>query len=322
MDHRALLVGSLLFAACYKDPGATRTGPRSPDNAVAVKGPDYSATLADPVGFLPVDSELVLALDVDSLRKSPLWPQLAGKLSQATGPALRQFQEACGFDPMTTIHAITIGFKNLKQETPDGVIVVSGLDRPKLMGCIGKVKPKPGSTESVVVDGDVILATSSNGGKSAFAFVDASTIVGAIGANVGKPQLMAVLSAGAPLHTSPAFAELLKLTDLEASLWTVMNGSSSIFDQATGALGMRPKAVFGSVNLTAGLTMNVRMRLDSAAQAQQLQQMVSGQIGMARAMFDKLDITTDNADLVVTLAMTEQQLNNIMQMVLGAVGGP
>ncbi len=322
MVKRALLVSSLLFASCYKDTTATSSGPRPPDNARAAKGHDYSATLADPVGFLPVDSELVIGLDVDSLRKSPLWPQLAGKLSTTLGPALRLFQDKCRFDPMATIHTITLGLKNLKQETPEGVVIVRGLDRPKLMACIATVTPKPGSTESVVVDGDIVLATSSSGSKSAFTFVDASTVVGRLGSHVGKPELMATLAAGAPLHSSPAFAELQKLTDVEASLWTVLNGSSSIFDQAVSGLGMRPKAVFGSVTLTAGLTMNVRMRLESLAQAQQLQQMVNGQVGMARAMFDKLDITTDNADLVVAVAMNEQQLNNIMQMVLGALGSP
>ncbi len=321
MVKRALLVSSLLFASCYKDPAAS-TGPRPPNNAVTVRGPDYSATLADPVGFLPVDSELVVGLDLDSLRKSPMWPQLAGKLATTMGPSLRMFQDKCGFDPMVTLHSITVGLKNLKQEVPEGVIVFSGLDRPKLMACVTTVKPKPGTTESVVIDGDVILATSSTGSKSAFAFVDASTVVGTIGPGAGKPQLMAVLAAGAPLRSSPAFAELLKLTDLEASLWTVLNGSSPIFDQVASGLGMRPKALFGSVTLTAGLTMNARMRLDSAAQAQQVQQMVNGQVGMARAMFDKLDITTDNADVVVAVAMNEQQLNNIMQMVLGAVGSP
>ncbi len=319
MVKRALLVSSLLFASCYKDRQAS--GPRPPENAVVVKGPDFSATIADPVGFLPVDAELVLGIDVDALRRSPLGPQISGKLSTSAGPQLRAFQATCGFDPMQTIHSISMGLKNLKQDTPDGVIVVNGLDRPKLMACIAKLKGQGGNS-SLVVEGDVILTTSSSGSRGAFAFVDASTIVGVIGATVGKPELHAVLSAGAPLHTSPAFAELLKLTDLEATVWTVVNGSSSLFDQATGALGMRPKAVFGSVTLTAGLTMNVRMRLDSAAQAQQLQQMVSGQIGMARAMADKLDVTTDQNDLVVAIAMNEQQLNNIIQMVLGAVGGP
>jgi hypothetical protein len=321
MVKRVLLVSSLLFASCHKDPAAT-TGPRPPNNTVAVKGPDYSATLADPVGFLPVDSELVLGLDIDSLRKSPLWPQLVGKLATAMGPSLRMFQDKCGFDPMATLHSITMGLKNLKQDVPEGVMVISGLDRAKLTACIATIKTKPGTTESIVFDGDVILASNSTGSKSAFTFVDASTIVGAIGPAAGKPQLASVLASGAPLHTSPAFAELLKLTDLEASLWTVLNGSSSIFDAAASGIGMRPKAVFGSVTLAAGLTMNLRMRLETSAQAQQLQQMASGQIGMARAMFDKLDITTDNADVVVAVAMNEQQLNNIMQMLLGAVGGP
>ena len=321
MLKRALLVGSLVFASCFKGGGTTTVAPPV-GNTVAPKAVDYTATVADPLGFLPVDAEVILGLDVDSVRKSALWPQLAGRLSTAGGDRLRAFEATCGFDPMTTVHAITIGIKNLKQNTPDGVMVVHGLDRPQLMGCMAKAQQK-GDHKVMIEDGIVSIRGSETPPSTvAFAFVDASTVVAVIGPTASKAQLQAVLAAGVPLRTSPAFNELVKLTDLESSMWMILNGSSSVFDQAASAIGSRPKAIMGSVNLGAGLTMNMRLRLEGAAQAQQFQQMINGQIGMVRAMFDKLDITTDAADIVVALAMSDQQLNNIVQLVVGQLGGP
>ena len=320
MVKRALLVGMLLLASCFKGGGGATTAP-PPKNTAVAKGPDFSATIADPVGFLPMDSEIVLGLDVDQVRRSPLWPQLEARVTTAGGAGLTAFKAICGFDPMTTVHGIMMGIKNLKQQTPDGVIVVRGLDRPRLMGCMTKAQQNP--DHSVVIeDGIVVIAGKSDPTTVAFAFVDASTVVGVIGPTASKGQLKSVLTSGAPLRSSPAFGSLLDLTDLRASLWGVLNGASSVFDQASGMIGMRPKAVFGSVTLANGLGMKMHLRLETATQASQIQTMIGGQIGMARAMFDKLDVTTEDADLVIALAMTDAQLSSMMQLLGAQLGGP
>jgi hypothetical protein len=68
--------------------------------------------------------------------------------------------------------------------------------------------------------------------------------------------------------------------------------------------------------------MKMHLRAETATQASQLQTMVGGQVGMARAMFDKLDVTTEDADLVIALAMTETQLSSMMQLLGAQLGGP
>ena len=334
MAQRALLLGILMAASCYKggSSGSGTTPPPANTNA-AVARVDYSATIADPLGFLPVDSEIVLGLDVDQLRKSTFWPPIAAKLSSAGGSGLDSFKQICNVDPMVSVRSVTLGIKNLKQSTPDGVMVVSGLDRTSLMACMEKATKAPEGRTSIQ-NGIVVIAgakstggtglgaTAANESTVAFAFVDASTVVGVMGPSASREQLQTVLAAGTPLRSSPAFTALIKLTNLDASLWTMMNGNSSVFDQAAGMLGSRPKAAFGSVNVTSGMALDMRLRLDDAGRATQLQQMINGQVGMARAMFTKLDVTTDDADLVISAAMTDAQITQVLQLAGVSLNGP
>ena len=316
MIQRALLVGSLLLGACSSTPAGPTT---PPGNTAPPRAPDYTATVADPLGFLPLDAELVMGLDVDSLRGSPLWPPLASRITSSAGAQLAAFQQMCGFDPMATVHRIRLGLKNIQAEKPEGVIVVNGLDRPALMGCLGKA-----GNGAAVIEGDFVTfdASKTGGPQAAFAFVDASTVVVTLGPTANKAQLKAVLAAGVPLRSSPTFTALLAQTDVEASLWGMMNSNSSIFDQLAAGIGTKPKAMFGSVRLGPGMTMNMHMRLDSPTAAQQLSGMANSQMGMARGFVTKLDVTTEASDVVIAVAMDDPQLNAILQLIAPALGNP
>ncbi len=314
MIQRALLVGSLILGACSSTPSGSTT---PPGNTAPAKAPDYAATIADPLGFLPADAEIVMGLDVDSVRTSALWPHLSAKITASAGSQLAAFQQQCGFDPMSTVHRIRLGIKNLKADKPEGVLVISGLDRPQLMGCLVK-----GGT--ALIEGDFVTfeAAKNNGTQAAMAFVDASTVVVSLGPTANKAQVKTVLASGAPLRSSAAFTALFGKTDVEASLWGVMNSNSSMFDQLAAGIGTRPQAVFGSVRLNPGMTVNMHMRLDTPAAATQLAGMANSQLGMARGFVTKLDVTTEASDVVVAVAMDDQQLNALIMMVAGQLGNP
>lgn len=319
MIQRALLgsvvLGSLLLGACSSTPSGKTT---TVGNTSAPKAPDYTATIADPVGFLPLDAELVMGVDVDAVRTSPIWPPLSAKITASAGPQLASFQQMCGFDPMATVHRIRLGIKKLNADKPEGVIVISGLDRPQLMACLSK-----SNNGTALVEGDfVTFDAAKTGTQAAFAFVDASTMVISLGPTANKDQLKGVLAAGAPLRSSPAFGELLAKTDVEGGMWGVMNSNSSIFDQLAAGIGTRPKAVFGSVRLGPGLTANMHMRLDTPAAASQLANMANSQLGMVRGFVTKLDVTTEGADVVMAVAMDDQQLNALIMMAAGQMGNP
>lgn len=318
MSYRPILVGVFLLAACFKSGSG---GGSTPSNKTGPAGVDYSATIADPIGFLPIDSEVVLSLDAEQLRRSAVWPMLETKLLAAAGNDLMMFKTVCGFDPVTSISGITIGIKNLKQETPDGVLVVTGLDRTRLTACMDKARQSGDKAVTVAADGTVtIAAEGANDSPVVFGFVDASTVVAMIGPATSTPAFKAVLKAGSPLRTSAAFGELIGRVNLEAALWTVINGNSSVFEQAA-SLGMKPKAIVGSVLLANGLDATVRIRLATPQEAQQVTTMAQGQLGMATNFFEKLEVTADGSDVAVVGVMTDAQLQSMLSILNGMLGG-
>lgn len=321
MRYRLLLAGVLLLSACFKSGGSGGAG--TPSNTAGGRSSvDYSATIADPVGFLPIDSEVVLSLDAEQIRSSPVWAMLETKLLAAAGRDLMMFKTVCGFDPVTSIRGITIGIKNLKQETPDGVLVVSGLDRVRLTACMAKARKEGDKAVQVAADGTVTIAAEGAGDSPVvFGFVDDSTVVAMIGPATSSASFAGVLAAGSPLRKSAAFSELVGRINLEAALWTVINGNSSMFEQAA-ALGVKPKAIVGFVNLVAGMDANIRVRLSNPQEAQQLTTMAQGQLGMASGFFDKLEVTADGADVAVVAVMTAEQLQNMLSLVNGMLGSP
>jgi hypothetical protein len=308
----------LLVAACYHDPGV-RAAP--PSNAAPVRGrsgPDYRETINDPVGFLPLDSEVVLGLDGDQLRKSELWKQLEPGLLAKAGAELATFKSLCKVDPIASIHSIAIGMKNVSDDNPDGVLVVHGLDREPLMACLSGAS---GSPRKVAIEDGVITVrgSASDPNNVVFAWVDRRTVVVLVGTTANKALLADILASGSPLRGSPAFTEMFSLIDSSSALWALVNGNGKLFDKA-GAMGLKPKAVFGSLSLADGLAMNVRMRLATAAEASQIVTAAQGQLGVAKSLFDRLDVTADNADVVLGVAMTDQQLQSMIGMIGGMYG--
>jgi hypothetical protein len=323
MRHRLLLAGVFLLGSCFKSSGSgSGSGGATPSNKTGRSGVDYSATIADPVGFLPIDSEVVLSLDAEQLRRSPVWSMLETKLLAAAGPDLQMFKAVCGFDPVTSIRGITIGIKNLKQDTPDGILVVSGLDRARLTACMDKARQQGDQAVQVAADGTVTIAAEGAGDTPVvFGFVDASTAVAMIGPATSSSAFAAALAAGSPLRKSPAFGELIGRVNLESALWTVINGNSSVFEQAA-ALGMKPRAIVGSVSLASGLDASVRIRLSTPQEAQQITTMAQGQLGMATNFFEKLEVTADGTDVAVLAVMTDAQVQNMLSIANGMLGNP
>jgi len=90
-----------------------------------------------------------------------------------------------------------------------------------------------------------------------------------------------------------------------------------------GAMGVKPKALFGSVNVTDGLTLDMRMRLSTPEEATQLVSMLKGQINnpQVKQMFDKLDVATDGVDAKFGVAMSQAKLQALIGMVGGMMGG-
>jgi len=297
----------------------TTTAPSGDKNAatpVAVAG-------ADDLALLPVDSEMVMGLNFAQLQQSALWKQFSPKIMEKAASGLADFKAACGFDPLEAVKTVSMGLKGLGGTAPDGVIVVHGPEKGKVMACIDKAKAKAAEKGSTItVDGDVFTVKDKNGDNSAFTFVNDSTLIGTIGTMGTKDGVLAAAKGQSALKSSATFVEMYSKINTSDSLWLLMNGNSPAFSKM-GSMGVKPKAIFGSVNVTDGLTVDMRIRLGTPDEAKQLVTMLQGQINnpQVKQMFDKLDVVQDGSDAKFGVAMSNQKLQQLIQMVGGMMGG-
>ncbi|MBS1122386.1 MAG: hypothetical protein H6Q90_4614 [Deltaproteobacteria bacterium] len=332
-----LSVGLIGLASCKKedkapaasgsgdtkvDPKATAEKPAPPAGVPSTSKVSPTAT-GDDLSLLPVDSEVVMGLNFSQLQQSQLFKQFVEPLMMKGDfqTKLNEFKTQCGFDPLQAVKTVSIGMKGIGATKPDGVIVVHGAEKAKVMDCFEKMKAEAKKDAEVTRDGDIIIIKSNKGGDTvAFQFVNDTTALMVMGANATKDGIKAAAAGTSTLKSSAAFVEMYSKINIQDSMWLLMNGNSKAFDKAA-AMGFKPKAVFGSLNVTDGLTLDLRMRLDSADQATQIAQMGKSQAAGAASMFDKLDIVSDGADVKVSIALSNAKLQSLIKQFGGLLGG-
>jgi hypothetical protein len=319
MRHRWLLV--LALAGCFSSKnGAPRAAPSNTVAAANTPTRDHRAQIADPLGFLPIDSEMVLHLDVQRMRKSSIWMQYEPRLLEAVSQAMKDVKDSCGLEPLSHLRSIRVGFKELGGSgKPQGVAVVTGIDGRRLLDCVVATNATSGK---LTIDGNVVLGADTDGNPFALELVGDSAIVGVLGPGADRARLDEVINSGSPLRNSAVFTEMFTTINTQSALWFSVNGHAKAFDAAR-ATGFAFNSVFGSVGLVDGLSASVRMRVDSPSAATQMASMLTGQVGMAKSFVDRLDISADANDVVFELGMTDAQISAIIGMLgLGGGGSP
>lgn len=321
---------SLGLGACKKNENKKADGTAAPGvagdkapNPITASPNITGVAAGDDLSLLPADSEMVMGLNFAQLQQSALWKQFAPTLMEKAAGGLAEFKAACGFDPMEAIKSVSMGLKGVGNDQPDGAIVVHGLDKGKSMACIDKAKAEAAKKGSeITVDGDVFTVKDKSGQLTAWTFVNTDTLLGVVGPNASKDTLLAAAKGGSTLKSSQTFVDMYSKINTKDSLWLLVNGNAPFMAKAAQA-GVKPKAVFGSINVTDGLTVDMRIRLGSPDEATQLVNMAKGQTSspQVKQMFDKLDVTSDGSDAKISIAMSQTKLNQMVQMVGGMMGG-
>ena len=307
---RALLATAVVAGACTRGEVAH---PAPAARATPAPPPPPPPTAAAPIAwdrdlaFLPVDSEVVIGLDLAQLRRSPLWDQHAGTmLAKIEGP-LDAIRAACGFDPVATLTGASFGGADLGG-APRGVIVLHGLSRAVVTACVEKHEHQLAAT----VDGGVALFATHDG-QIAATFVDDTTLVAVMGPAATKQGIKTVLAGQSALPTSPVFLGLWKLIDHTSSGWLLWNGSSQAL-ATIRSVAPELRVIFGSVRVTDELALDGRVRMNTPAAAATLVQLLTPQVSQARAMFRRFDLTADDVDVHIELQLDADQLANIAAM--------
>jgi len=281
-------------------------------------GKGGNGTSGEDLSLLPVDSELVLGINVAQVQQSALWKQFVEPklMSGEAQKKLSEFKDKCGFDPMASAKSVSVGMK-VAGNKPDGAIVLHGVDKAKAWACIDKMKDemaKDGTEFSR--DGDVGLIKNKNGDQTAFMFVNDSTVLAVLGDKANAAGVKAAAAGGSALKTSQSFVDMYGKISTGDSVWFVVNGK--MLDKAP--MPVKPKAVFGSVNVTDGLKLDVRMRLESPDAATQFVNLAKSQGQQAAKMFDQFEATSDGAEAKIVVALSSQKLQELIKQVGGMFG--
>jgi len=321
-----------LVAACKKDEPAagtsagdtakkvdpTQVEQPSPGPTAKIKS---SANVSD-LALLPVDAELVMGVNFAQVQQSALWKQFVEPmlLKGDVAAKLGELEAKCGFDPMTAVKSLSVGVRGLGTATLDGVAVVHGIEKAQLVTCLDKVKADTTNLE-ITQDGDVTSVKGKNGKTIAFSFINDTTALVLIGASATPAGVKQAAAGTSALQTSQAFVEMYNKINTQDSVWLLMNGKAKVFEKVASL--MKPQAVYGSINVSDGLTVDLRVRVDSPDQATQLAQGAKQQASAAASMFpiDKLDINSDGSDIKVAVAVSAAKLEGLITQISGMVRG-
>jgi len=282
-----------------------------------------SSAGGDDLALLPKDSDIVLGLDVGQLQKSTLWKKFVEPkmMKGDASEKINEFKTRCGFDPTTAVSSVTIGLKFAGTE-PDGVFVVHGLDKAKSIACLDKWKPdmeKEGVT--VTTANGVYLVKDKHEKNTAMTFTNDNTLLVVVGANANEAGVKAAAAGTSALKSSPAFSELYSKVNAKDSVWGVANGNAPFMGQMSAMVGSKPKAIFGSVNVTDGLALDLRIRLESPDAAKAFADMAKGQSAQVAPMVDKVDVTNDGPDVKANVVLSNAKLESLIQQFGGMLGG-
>jgi hypothetical protein len=341
----AVSFGSVL-GACNKDKDADKkpadnkaveadkTAPAKADDKPAAAPPPapeaVQANNANPnasdLALLPAQSELVAGVNFKQLSNSALWkefvaPKMASDENFQNG--LGKVKTLCGFDPMASIESASVGVRGIP-DSPEGAVVVHGLDKAKSMTCFdndGKSDAEKDGTKVTIQDNVVLMQK--DGKNAGFTFVNDTTLVVVFGADYSSVDaIKKVVGGDSGLQTSTKFVELYNKVNTGDSLWMLMRGDSKAISDAMAksGTGMKFKAVYGSINITDGISADMRVRMDSPDQASAIAQLGNSQKAQAMMVVDKLDINADGPDVHATVTITPAKLKSLVQLAAMAGG--
>lgn len=320
---KSLLAAALVTAACHGTPPAkspaSHTVPLSNHTAAPAARPAVSD-----LALLPADSDMVIGLNFAQLQKSALWQQyVAPKLAASTD--LQEFHDICGFDPLQALQSVVVGGR-WDGDEPSGTAVVHGESRSKTMGCLTKTGIAKAEQDGakVAIDGDVVLVTDKSGTQLGLTFLDEQTALVVFGPDAATAATIEHIAAGTEgqtLDSSAAFHELYGKTNTHDSLWVLVNAQKPAFQRAA-SLGLHMKAIFGSVNVTDGLTVDAHLRTQSPDEANNFVTLMHSQLAQSpqiQQFVDKLEITASEADVNVAVTLSQQKLTMLAGVFAGAL---
>jgi hypothetical protein len=279
-----------LFGGC--DAGARADPPPHP-----IELPKPAPLVNEPnLAYLPVDADLVMRIDVATLRKSKLFATYERYIAKQLVSGTAE----CEYQLLDDVTSVMVGVA-LKPEHE--VLVFRGIDRDKMMRCLRM-------PDAAKFDGD--FATVKN--KSTFdvlTFVDAKTMVVNRAKEATRPALVA--------NTTQDTALIAALRNLPPKAGFAVASRPGDEELATkwSTLGAHLETMSGTLDLDAQLKIEVAIVLKTPDEATRVTNELKGQFKSLEQTFDRIDVNAQDRTMTVEIVLGETKLASLMSMVGG-----
>jgi hypothetical protein len=277
-----------LVAACDAGENKQAPPPPKPSTITTVTGADLS--------YLPADADIVVQVDVKTLRQSKLWPAYEGDVAKLLAPGFAH----CDYKPLTDATSVVIGIP-IKAKL--GVFVIRGIDRSKAEHCMTAQNEHGNRGVTIITPSGVDVMT----------FVDATTLVVQHSKQATKEL---PLQATAPLAHDPEIVASLERLPAKAAVTVVSRVGSKQVDAEWASLGMHLKYFYGSMTATDRLQMRFAMAMRSPDEAKQIEKLMTDQLAttQVKQMFDGIGAVAQGDTVTLDIGISEPKLGSLIGM--------
>lgn len=281
----------------------------------------------DLLKHLPADTEIMLSFSMSSLSASPLWKKIGPAAMASAGKELAQVQESCGFAPLERLRSVVIGVNSSKEQEP--VMIVDGFGRDELSKCISAIALKEGEKITITQEGAFTVVTSDRKNKNmTLAWSGPNTMI-MVPESANKEFLQARLDGESSLKENEAFVAAAAKANQTAPIWfAAAFKNNSQIAKSLGQLGQTPAGLYGSLGLATGLDLDVGVIFSDAKaatstlnKAKPFLALARAKLGANAALLDKLELATAGADMVMSLELSEMDLDTLQAMAGPMLGG-
>jgi hypothetical protein len=309
----AVLIASLGAAGCKKK-GADQ------GQGGGAAGGGSAAAPADVYKVFPKDSELVIGMSFAALRSSALWKQFGDKWSKDMEGEIAEFKTKCNIDPTARLSNVVIGGNPQNQKM---LVAVTGLSRGEVKSCLTKLAAENAQQYALKEEGN-ISETKVKGETMYIGWLNDSTMVLVPDKKDDKTLLSERLTGKDGLDGNAAFMGIIKGLNTSSAVWfaAVPAAGSPLgagMTMATGGAGPAPKSIFGTVSLQEGLKVDASIRYGKPEEAKQFQDQINAMLMMFKSQpeigkyVQKLSLNAAGNDVVIKMALTQQELDELIQ---------
>jgi hypothetical protein len=262
--------------------------------------------LSDPLALVPADSDFVLTLDIAALHRSALWTRYEHEALALLAPSFA----ACDFNPLAEMSTITAG---IPMGSEQGVFVFRGLDRDRTLGCLHRSGAH--TDPAISFDGEFVTLSHKSGAVNMVTFVDPRTMVMQGSKHPTKASLRAALTMGAPLrHDARYLAAAAKVPRGSVLAMVARPDSTQLGAALEAKVGVPVRGFYAALEVSDRIELHAAIEVANAADAPALVERMRPQLETARAYFDRFDARADGAEVMLELALNEDQLRMFVDL--------